>query len=62
VVEAKWDGWREIEEIESSGDREKEKEGVYPPVGKKVVHKDKEIKGIRSVPLEPDGDEGTTSD
>jgi hypothetical protein len=36
--------------------------GVYPPVAKESVRKDKEIKGIRGVPLEHDGDEGMTSD
>jgi hypothetical protein len=33
VVEEKWDGWREIEEIEWSGSREKEREGGYPIPG-----------------------------
>jgi hypothetical protein len=41
---------------------DEEGEGVYPPVGKESVHKGKKLKGIDSVPLERDGDEGMTSD
>jgi hypothetical protein len=36
--------------------------GVYPPVAKESVCKDKTIKGIRSVPWDDDGDEGSPSD
>jgi hypothetical protein len=62
VVEAKWDGWREIEEIASSDDREKRRERVYPPVAKKSVRKGKEIKVIRSVLLGHNGEEERTGD
>jgi hypothetical protein len=62
VVEEKWDGWQEIEEIESSGGREKEKEGVYPPVAMGSVCKAMEMKELKGAPLDDDGDEGTTSD
>jgi hypothetical protein len=58
VVEEKLDGWREIEEIESSGGREKEGEGVYPPVGEKVVRKRLKGKRIGGFPLSHDVNDG----
>jgi hypothetical protein len=36
----------------------KEREGVYPPIAKENLHKDKEIKGICSVPLDDDETKG----
>jgi hypothetical protein len=36
--------------------------GVYPPVAKESVHKDKKLKEIRSFLLDDDGDEGAASD
>jgi hypothetical protein len=35
---------------------------VYPPVAKENTRKGKNIKGIRSLPWDDDGDEGSTSD
>jgi hypothetical protein len=36
--------------------------GVYPPVERESVRKNKKIKGICDVLLDDDGDERTTSD
>jgi hypothetical protein len=57
VVEEKLDGWREIEEIESSGGREKEREGVYPPVGENIVRKKMKRKRMGGFPLSHDGND-----
>jgi hypothetical protein len=62
VVEGKWDAWREIEEIASSGGREKEREGVYPPVAMGSVRKAMEMKEMKGAPSGDDGDEGMTID
>jgi hypothetical protein len=62
VVEEEGDGWQEMEEIEASGGREKEREGVYPPAAMESVRKTMKMKGMKDAPLDDNGDEGTTSD
>jgi hypothetical protein len=62
VVEEKWDGWQEIEEVEASGGGEREREGVYPAVAMESVRKRMEMKELKGAPLGDDGDKGMTID
>jgi hypothetical protein len=62
VVEEKRDGWQEKEEIEANGGREKEREGVYPPVAMESVRKAMEMKELKGAPLDDNGDEGMEID
>lgn len=55
MVEEEGDERREIKEMESSGDRGKEREGVYPPVEEGKGRKRMKGKRIRAFPLSHDG-------
>jgi hypothetical protein len=62
VVEEKWDGRREMEQIGEGALDEDGGRGVYSPVVRESVCKRMKLKEINGVPLEHDRKEGFASD